>query len=771
MAKKKAPAKAKEPAKPKDPSAKKGFKLDTTRVKEFLIAKGERVGLVVAASLMLLLLLSGISMGLGTRSQYPEVKKNATALMQSVNKDGPPDKIAPMQIPPWSWALASLFPSGGWYDPGAIVDDKVFNPYVMSVVTSLDTIKGTESTVRMDVVRGPVEYHKFEPTTKELKVFKSGTGPAKATSSSVQPVNYIKPKRMMVVSTLFPYQRQLEMYQKALRKATVQDVLNDDKSAPKFVGLNVIRYEIKDGKVVEGSWKKLFFKDPDPESKAPVEIDDEWIKFMAEAKFDKNAYEKVSKQVVRGLVTPLPQLADGSYPDPELPGIKVEKKDKKDKATKDDKGKKDVKPMLPGTDVTGGKKPDKAAAGEIVSMPLFSSKDDTGASKKDGLVDLDKFLADKVQEIFNPFDPYGEKTTAKKKKTPTPPTGGVPPDVGSIGKPPDKGKMPMDNPDGEEDKKPPAPPVKPSGPLPSEYLLVRFLDVNVEPGKTYQYLVQVRLANPNYKNTEKVAIPDLAKVKELLSEWTPTDIRTVNEDFRFYLVDQFYLDPPKTNHPGTKDVAKEKARNEDSFKYAIVQVHYWVEKAVGSKSDVTYKPGIWAVAERVLVQKGQYVGKSKMEVPLPEWHDSTGKFEPPGPTNKKKDFDFDKGTAYIKDFTYLTVEMPDPAQTPLVIDFNGGYNEQWRLPDNDTVKDRTQVQMLVFSPDGKLLAYSSRDDSDPDSERSLRGSERLAQYAQWQNLVAPPGQQPTARPNSRPFRPGYGGYGYGKGGYGSKWRR
>src|SRR5262249_40206693 len=139
MAKKKEPAKAKESAKPKDPSAKKGFKLDTTRVKEFLIAKGERVGLVAAASLMLLLLLSGISMGLGTRSQYPEVKKNATALLRNVNTDGPPGAIKAMDPAPWSWTLAGLFPSGGWYDSGAILDDKVYNPYVMSIVTSLET--------------------------------------------------------------------------------------------------------------------------------------------------------------------------------------------------------------------------------------------------------------------------------------------------------------------------------------------------------------------------------------------------------------------------------------------------------------------------------------------------------------------------------------------------------------------------------------------------------------------------------------------------------
>lgn len=51
--------------------------------------------------------------------------------------------------------------------------------------------------------------------------------------------------------------------------------------------------------------------------------------------------------------------------------------------------------------------------------------------------------------------------------------------------------------------------------------LVRFLDVTVEPGKTYEYQVQIRLANPNHGQKELVAYPALAEPKVLTGQWEP----------------------------------------------------------------------------------------------------------------------------------------------------------------------------------------------------------------------------------------------------------
>ena len=96
MAKNKVAAKSKEVAKPKDtkakdPSKKKGPKLDTTQLKQFLINKGERIGLFVAAGLMAFLLISGLWMGLGTRSNHLMVKQSAKGLLDKVNSTSKSD--------------------------------------------------------------------------------------------------------------------------------------------------------------------------------------------------------------------------------------------------------------------------------------------------------------------------------------------------------------------------------------------------------------------------------------------------------------------------------------------------------------------------------------------------------------------------------------------------------------------------------------------------------------------------------------------------------
>src|SRR5207247_6478811 len=68
------------------------------------------------------------------------------------------------------------------------------------------------------------------------------------------------------------------------------------------------------------------------------------------------------------------------------------------------------------------------------------------------------------------------------------------------------------------DKTPPRPepaaaPGKPAGVLFPDYCLIRFCDVTVEPGKTYEFQVQMRLANPNYQKPELTDYPELAQVK------------------------------------------------------------------------------------------------------------------------------------------------------------------------------------------------------------------------------------------------------------------
>ena len=73
--------------------------------------------------------------------------------------------------------------------------------------------------------------------------------------------------------------------------------------------------------------------------------------------------------------------------------------------------------------------------------------------------------------------------------------------------------------------------------------LIRLFDVNVEPGKTYEYRMQVRMANPNYHRTES-ASQTYADATELpTNSWfvLPQKL-TVPNDLYYYSVDQKELD-------------------------------------------------------------------------------------------------------------------------------------------------------------------------------------------------------------------------------------
>ena len=90
-----------------------------------------------------------------------------------------------------------------------------------------------------------------------------------------------------------------------------------------------------------------------------------------------------------------------------------------------------------------------------------------------------------------------------------------------------KPAMPL-APGAKEPKNPLANPVAVSKPYDA---LVRFVDPTAEAGKTYKYLVQVRMANPNFGKKDEVAFPGLAEVKELRSATVETPTITIPEEY------------------------------------------------------------------------------------------------------------------------------------------------------------------------------------------------------------------------------------------------
>ena len=81
---------------------------------------------------------------------------------------------------------------------------------------------------------------------------------------------------------------------------------------------------------------------------------------------------------------------------------------------------------------------------------------------------------------------------------------------------------------------------------PPDYAVLRFLDLTIQPGQTYEYQVKVRMQNPNWNKPEsEVANKQLTQKKELESEWYPVKgpdgemLRvSVPTDLHLYAVDE-----------------------------------------------------------------------------------------------------------------------------------------------------------------------------------------------------------------------------------------
>jgi hypothetical protein len=561
-----------------------------------------------------------------------------------------------------------------------------------------------------------------------------------------------------------------------LRKSSIQEVLNPKFGiAPKFKGLNVYRVEMAEG--LPPVISTLFFKAP-AESKFPDRTD-EWVNFMKDVQFDKQEYANLEKYLEPGLATPMPALAEISYPELKLEGIEVAKLDK---TGMDPMGMGPGSPAFPGGMKPGSGFPVPPPMGGMPGMPMGGTGTEVKVENLDWakLKKNNKTLYARLKDKkFDFFSPYGDDSLAKKKAQAAsyyktgddmPGMPGSPPILPPGGEPGtggEKGSTEIGNP-----PMPGSPGMGTTSVEIPEYVLVRFVDVDVKPGKTYKYFIQVKLENPNFDKKEKVSNPQMADVKELLSAWTETPSQRVDPEYHYYFVDQFNLldekdftpsaTKPSPKYPITKDTAlqsttkKEYDPKTDYSEAIAVQIHQWVEEAIHPISGKV-KVGGWGIAQRLLVKKGQFIGKSTLEVPLPAWDNQKGKFVPPATNNKTKLKQPKDLKIPLEEKEGLKVDFAHKDKTPVLVDFKGGvikgeeFLKNWSptlKPLNETSKqnnpekplftyefaDNTGVQALVLTPDGKLLAYNSLDDS---SEKTDRGKERQEQYSQWEAIIQP----------------------------------
>lgn len=245
-----------------------------------------------------------------------------------------------------------------------------------------------------------------------------------------------------------------------------------------------------------------------------------------------------------------------------------------------------------------------------------------------------------------------------------------------------------------------------------EYVLVRVVDVTIEPGKHYRYRLKIKMTNPNYQRPD-VASPEYKEKDTLESkEWKELDqtVSVPQESF-FYVVDEVtkmsrrdILALPLES--AQRRLLDPKHRLAPDHEVAL-QFHRWVESTRASRKDTDVIPvGEWAIADRVIVSRGEYVGRT-VNVDLPIWKYNQNSFILPAEDQKPSRRSGGKvPTGIDVDFGQ------DPAENNLIlVDFEGGRVSM----QSPKVDDTCAIEVLMLAPDGKLLARNSvKDTSDKD---------------------------------------------------------
>ncbi|HYV37103.1 MAG TPA: hypothetical protein VE988_15460, partial [Gemmataceae bacterium] len=539
--------------------------------------------------------------------------------------------------------------------------------------------------LQVDPIFHGVHSYELNGTQDKILTF-SGAG-----AVAGQPCYLAGAKRMVVISATFSYAEQAELYRKALRLDKIEDLYGKG-YAPTFEGMNIERrkYNAKEGKWEE-KWETLYMWDPDAEKLTVAP----WLeKFWKTAVVD-DGQGDLYRDVIHGMsVTPLPKLTDGTpYRAVELPGIAnrqkqappIPPKDKKDEQPQAKSGP-DYRPL--------GKQPLRLhpkASDKAATTDNFSFADLADVNLKDQLVGK-----------INWFSPYGSFTDDPSKAFKT--------DLPAGFKTPEEEAKEKDYTYNFKSR---------MYPPTNDKALVRFFDVDVAPGAAYQYKVQLRFANPNYKqNVKLLAHSGLAEQKELLSDWHERPpivvvIPTTEADYRFYITHQVgeskYFVSKATQGKQLIDFSKNAGDNSVPF-----QVFKFVDIVAGQEV------ADWVVAERLLVARGEPIGR-ECELEVAYWQKlRTTRESAGGPKGLKVDM------------------RVNPAV--VLLDFTGGHGQTFKSPAGVPLGSAdSEFQALLLMPDMTMKVRNSRDDYD---EKSLRAQERRGLFDMWKTRLEQARQQP-----------------------------
>lgn len=473
----------------------------------------------------------------------------------------------------------------------------------------------------------------------------------------------LMPLRMTIIAASFPYKKQLEEHKVKLRLKGLDEVLNEPlgegekkTAAFDFRGVDAERIEVDaDGKAT-GDWVRLPLKES-----YKVWLEQSFFPLQPE----NPKYEMVRPNGGAGLVMPLlrefhvDKVTAPGLPPGFIPGMPLGAQQKQAETPAEEKTSKypDVASKLPKIQDTLDKL--RNAQPKQVAAPKFQKP-----------------------QLFDAFNPQAAPPSENANTTTTATAGGeqVYPD----------------------------------------YVLVRVVDVTIQPGKRYRYRLKMKMANPNYQNAN-VASPEYKEKETLESkEWFEMDqIVSVPQETFYYVVDEMQGISRRDLLTLPRESAQYRLLNQRNPlpDQVVFQFHRWVEVTLANRKESNPTPvGEWAVADRVFVSRGEYVGRI-VNVDLPIWKYNQNAFILPVEDQKVRPGKSPK--------TGIDVEFgQDPAENNLIlVDFEGG---RLSIPSpfgaKKNIDDTSAVEVLMLSPDGKLLARNSTKDS-ADKDRKDRRDE------------------------------------------------
>ena len=507
------------------------------------------------------------------------------------------------------------------------------------------------------------------------------------------PATTVIPLRAVIIHMEVPYRQQLEELKRALRLTSIDEAR---RYGPRYDGYEVQRRvtrTLPDGsKVVIVDW-------PADVTKPNYDFEAKYAELINARKLRDQIEDGWMLHFLRydmALSLPLPELVEelGSYPGIRLPGIN---------ATVEKLKAAQLKP-------------------EVVSDLLNRMKGKVG---REGLYKPTTGADTGASELgYGSGADMGGPPGMRPPGSPQAPGGGLQPPGSPLA--PGGGLQIPGGREGEgEGGVAVAPPVE------IDHLLMRFLDVDVQPGNTYEYRIRLKMENPNYgKANEKiVSNPAYTKKKTLYSPWTKVaaEITIPNEDFKFAVDPAAYRTRIAEEFKDSKDRdVRERLQAKDN--QAVIEMARWMEE-VPIGSGKREPVGAWVVAD-IPTGRGEYLGR-KHYVKLPLWSAVTSQYVLREVADRivtgRKDTQQPKG--WLVDFTTKDI----------LVDFEGG-KVKTRTRSNREVTEDVATEMLIVREDGQLeVKKSIEDEANSERKKLVEGWESWTKNVERRKDTAPDG--------------------------------